>query len=97
MKGKFKVICQLYEVDKKLGPKQDGIEFSKDGYKDLVSLKEDGKVLVEVQIKKHKVPDGVAMLDIQIVENKNGTEVYVDNDRLLFVIKDGKMTETEAT
>lgn len=95
MKGKFKVICQLYEVDKKLGPKAEGIEFSKDGYKDVESLKEDGKALVEAQIKKHNIPDGDAMLDIQIVENKNGTEVYVDNDSLTFVIKDGKMTEIE--
>lgn len=96
MKGKFKVICQLYEVDKELGPYEEGIEFAKDGYADVQSLKDDSKRLVEAEIKKHKFPDGDAMLDIQIVENKNGTEVYVDNDSVLFVVKDGKMTEVKA-
>lgn len=95
MKGKFKVFCQLYEVDKKLGVETKGIEFEKDGYKDLVSLKEDVKALVETQIKKHKVSDGDAMLDIQIVENNNGTELYVDKDSAMLVIKNGKMTEVE--
>lgn len=93
MKGKYKAKYQLYRVDEKLGPEKESIDFEKDGYASIEDLKEKGPALVEEQIKKHGVPDCEAMLDLQIVELVRNTEVYVDNDSVLFTIKNGKMTD----